>query len=126
VITKERIEVRFALEQQQFHPKGRGSYQWVMEEIAAFLSVPVRVSKHQGRSYWIIEVFSIPKLERLVDYFTKYPLCTAKVNDYKDWLKALHIVRQGRHLNDSGKSEIVCLKSNMNRKRAVFDWSHLS
>ena len=127
VVTKERIEVRFSLEQRQFDSKTtQNSYEGVIEQIATYLGVNLRVSNHQGRNYWIVEVFSLPKLEKLVDYLTKYPLCTAKVNDYKDWLKAFHIVREGCHLTQCGKSEIVFLKSNMNRKRTVFDWSHLS
>jgi hypothetical protein len=40
--------------------------------------------------------------------------------------KAFRLVQEGKHLTELGESEIIFLKSNMNPKRLVFDWSHLS
>jgi hypothetical protein len=124
VLTKERIELKFVLEQRQFH-RSQAGFQSIMEQLVAFMAVNLRISKHKERHYWIVEVSSLLKLERLVDYLSKYPLCTAKINDYKDWLKVYHIMKESHHLTESGKSEIISIKSNMNKKRVVFDWSHL-
>jgi hypothetical protein len=123
--TKERIEVRFFIEQRQFHPKTNTGFESIMRLIADFFGVNLRVSKHGGKSYWVVDVFSVPKLEKLVDYLLKYPLCTAKFNNYEDWLQAFQIVQNKLHLTESGKSEIALLKSRMNKRRVVFDWSHL-
>ena len=123
--TKERIEVKFAIEQRQFHPKTLLGFEGIMRFIADFFTVNLRVSQHGGRSYWIVEVFSIPKLQKLVDYLSMYPLRTAKFNDYKDWLQAFQIVKDKLHLTEPGKSEIALLKSRMNKRRVVFDWNHL-
>nr|YP_009710024.1 putative LAGLIDADG homing endonuclease [Coleochaete scutata]QFU80129.1 putative LAGLIDADG homing endonuclease [Coleochaete scutata] len=125
VLSKERIEVRFALEQRQDHPKNQASYQDIMKQIADYLSVNLRISHHNGKNYWIVEVFSVIKLQLLVDYLNIYPLLTAKSNDYRDWLKVFELVKTNKHLTESGKSIIENIKSNMNRKRTVFDWSHI-
>lgn len=101
-------------------------YDGIMKLIADFFTVNLRVSHHGGRNYWIVDVFSIPKLQKLVDASRlTEPLRTAKFNDYKDWLQAFQIVKDGLHLTESGKSEIALLKSKMNRGRVVYDWSHL-
>lgn len=123
--TKERIEVRFAIEQRKFHPKTLLGFEGIMRFIADFFTVNLRVSQHGGRSYWIVDVLSIPKLQKLVDYLSMYPLRTAKFNDYKDWLQAFQIMKDKLHLTESAKSEIALLKSRMNKRRVVFDWNHL-
>lgn len=125
VLSKERIEVRFALEQRQIHPKNQGSYMDVMKSIADYLSVNLRVSHHNDKDFWIVELSSITKLQILVDYLDTYPLLTAKFNDYNDWLKAFNLVKANKHLTESGKSEILNIKSKTHNKRTVFDWSHI-
>lgn len=125
VLTKERIEVKFVIEQRQTHPKNQESYISMMKQIADFLSVNLRVSKHNDKEYWIVEVSSLAKLQILVNYLNTYPLLTTKYNDYKDWLEAFALVKANKHLTESGKSQLFFIKSNMNRKRTNFDWSHI-
>jgi len=117
--------VRFGIEQRQFHPKTLSGFEGIMRFIADFFPVNLKVSQHGGNSYWIVHVFSIPKLQKLVDYLSVYPLRTAKFNDYKDWLQAFQIVKDKLHLTESEKSEIALLKSKMNKRRVVFHWNHL-
>jgi hypothetical protein len=74
VLSKERIEVRFAIEQRQAHPKNQESYIFMMKQIAEFLSVNLNVSKHKDKEYWIVEVSSLAKLQILVNYLNTYPL----------------------------------------------------
>jgi hypothetical protein len=123
---KQRIEIRFSLEQKQFHSKTQEPFGEIMQLIANLFLVKLNISKHNNKEYWIIEVTSINKLKILVDYLTKYPLLTSKFNDYKDWYKAYELVQFKLHLTDDGKKTILNLKSNMNRKRTIFDWSHLN
>ena len=54
-----------------------------------------------------------------------YPLLTAKRNDFEDWLKAYQIIADKKHFSEDGKLLIKNIKSNMNRKREVFNWNHL-
>lgn len=125
VLSKGRIEMRFALEQRQYHPKNQAPYEKIMQRIADFFSVNLKISHHNAKVYWTVEVFSVIKLQLLVDYLNKYPLKTIKSNDYSDWLKAFNLVKTNQHLTESGAKAIQNIKSNMNRKRTVFDWSHL-
>lgn len=125
VLSKQRIEVRFVIEQRQTHPKNQEPYLFMMKQIAEFLSVNLNLSKHNTKHYWIVEVASLAKLQILINYLNTYPLFTTKHNDYKDWLKAFALVKQNKHLTELSKSQIFAIKSNMNRKRTLFDWSHI-
>jgi LAGLIDADG endonuclease len=125
ILSKERIEVSFVLEQRQI--QNQESYMGVMKSIADYLSVNLRVSRHNNKDYWTVEVCSLTKLQILVDYLERYPLLTSNFNNYKDWLKAFNLVKANKHLTESGaKREISNLKSTMNKRRTVFDWSHIS
>ena len=133
VLTKGRIEVRFALE----HPYGRqilidctqdSSYEPIMLKIQSFfgLKTDLRVSKHNiDKNYWIIEVTSLNKLHLLNQYLNNFPLLTAKRNDCDDWLKVYHLMQDNRHLTEEGKLLIKEIKSTMNKKREIFNWDHL-
>lgn len=125
VLTKQRIAISFGLEQRKFHVKTNESFEYLMQSIAENFLVILKTSKHNGREYWNVEIYSLKQLGRLVDYLNKYSLWTAKFNDYQDWLKVLKLIKSGQHLTDSGKSTIKKIKSGFNKKRKVFDWSHL-
>src|SRR5579872_325883 len=136
VLRKGRIEVRFALEQRK-NLNGESndvnnnlySYEAIMLLIYSFfgLSTNLRQSTHNvDKTYFIIEVSSLTKLNILIQYLKTYPLLTAKRNDYDDWVKVYNLMLDNKHLTDSGKLLIKQIKSNMNRKRGVFNWDHLN
>ena len=129
VLTKGRIEVRFALEQRKnIGPHNDESYKPIMLKIQSFfgLKTDLRVSKHNiDKIYWIIEVTSLNKLHLLNQYLNNFPLLTAKRNDYDDWLKVYHLMQDNRHLTEEGKLLIKEIKSTMNKKREIFNWDHL-
>ena len=130
VLTKGRIEVRFALEQRQIllDCTQDSSYEPIMLKIQSFfgLKTDLRVSKHNiDKIYWIIEVTSLNKLHLLNQYLNNFPLLTAKRNDYDDWLKVYHLMQDNRHLTEEGKLLIKEIKSTMNKKREIFNWDHL-
>lgn len=105
------------------------SYETIMLKIYSFfgLSTNLRLSKHNvDKTYFIIEVASLTKLSILIQYLNTYPLLTAKRNDFDDWVKAYKLMLDNKHLTDSGKLLIKQIKSNMNRKREVFNWDHLN
>lgn len=131
VLTKGRIEVRFALEQRKslnLLENKNNSYKPVMLQIQSFFGITteLRISKHNiDKTYWIIEVSSLNKLNLLIQYFKIYPLLTAKRNDYDDWLKVYQLIVDKKHLIEDGKLLIIQIKSNMNKNRKVFNWNHL-
>jgi hypothetical protein len=136
VLRKGRIEVRFALEQRKKLngekidvKKNNYSYEAIMLLIYSFfgLSTNLRQSTHNvDKSYFIVEVASLTKLNILIQYLKTYPLLTAKRNDYDDWVKVYNLMLDNNHFTDSGKLLIIQIKSNMNRKRGVFNWDHLN
>jgi len=146
VLRKGRIEVRFVLEQRK-ELKGNypininfgacmahyfnniNSYAIIMLQIYSFfgISTNLRESTHNvDKTYYIVEVTSLTKLNKLIQYLKTYPLLTAKRNDYDDWVKVYKLMLDNKHLTDSGKLLIKQIKSNMNRKRGVFNWDHLN
>ncbi len=136
VLSKGRIEVRFALEQRKNLNsekidvnKNIYSYEAIMLLIYSFfgLSTNLRLSTHNvDKTYFIVEVTSLTKLNILIQYLKTYPLLTAKRNDYDDWVKVYKFILENKHLTESGKLLIKQIKSNMNRKRGVFNWDHLN
>jgi hypothetical protein len=136
VLRKGRIEVRFALEQRKnlngnFIDVDNNiySYEAIMLLIYSFfnLSTNLRLSTHNvDKTYFIVELTSLTKLNILIQYLKTYPLLTAKRNDYDDWVKVYNLILDNKHLTESGKLLIKQIKSNMNRKRGVFNWDHLN
>ena len=136
VLRKGRIEVRFALEQRKNLNVDSidvdnkiYSYEAIMLLIYSFfgLSTDLRQSTHNvDKTYFIVEVTSLTKLNILIQYFKSYPLLTAKRNDFDDWVKVYNLMLDNKHFTDSGKLLIKQIKSNMNRKRGVFNWDHLN
>ncbi len=136
ILKKGRIEVRFVLEQRKtlngdFTEPNKNiySYEPIMLKIYSFfgLSTNLRLSTHNvDKTYFIVEVASLTKLSILIQYLNTYPLLTAKRNDFDDWVKAYKLMLDNKHLTDSGKLLIKQIKSNMNRKREVFNWDHLN
>lgn len=127
-VTKARIEVRFALEQRQILPYNNQSYKEIMVKIQSFFGITasLKTSRHNiDKTYWVIEVTSLNKLSLLIQYLNNYPLLTAKRNDYDDWLKVYHLMEGRNHLNEDGKLLIKTIKSNINKKRIIFNFCHL-
>jgi len=129
VLTKGRIEARFALEQRQYLPYNNQSYKSIMFMIQSFFGVTteLNISRHnKDKIYWIIEITSLNKLMPLIQYLNVHPLLTEKRNDYDDWLKIYNLMIDKKHLNEDGKLLIKEIKSNMNKKREFFNWTHLN
>lgn len=130
VVSKERIEVRFVLEERQtlYYKSIDFDYKPIMLKIHSYfgLTTDLRVSKHnEDKFYWIIEVASLGRLGTLIDYFNNYPLLTAKRNDYEDWLKVYFLIKEKKHITEEGKLRIKEIKSNINKNRINFNWDHL-
>jgi hypothetical protein len=67
--------------------------------------------------YKIINIDDI--LEVIIPHFDKYPLITQKQNDYIIWKKIINLIRDGKHLDEKGLTEILNLKVSFNKE--MFD-----
>lgn len=104
------------------------SYEPIMLQIQSFFGITtdLKTSIHNiDKTYWIIEVSSLNKLNFLIQYLNNYPLLTAKRNDYDDWVIVYQLMEEKKHLTENGKLLIKEIKSNMNKNRKVFNWDHL-
>lgn len=54
---------------------------------------------------------------KIIPFFNKYPLHSNKAKDYQDFLKVAQIIKEKRHLTQSGLDEVLKIKSGMNTGR---------
>jgi hypothetical protein len=62
----------------------------------------------------------------IIEYLSDYTLQSSKRLNYLDWKKASDIKMVNKFLSDDHKKTIYDLKENMNRKRIIFTWDHLT
>ena len=55
-------------------------------------------------------------LNRLIEFFNKYPLNTSKANDFKIFSQIINLMNNKEHLTKQGLDKIAKLISEMNRK----------
>ncbi len=55
--------------------------------------------------------------EKIIPFFEKNPLKTAKKNDFKIFVQVVRLMRKGKHLENPGFKRIANLISMMNRKK---------
>nr|YP_009240568.1 LAGLIDADG endonuclease [Pyronema omphalodes]AMO66540.1 LAGLIDADG endonuclease [Pyronema omphalodes] len=55
--------------------------------------------------------------EKVVPFFVKYPLRSAKANDFKDFIKAVDLIKAKAHLTEQGIEEINKIRLGMNSLR---------
>ena len=49
----------------------------------------------------------------------KHPIQGSKAKDLLDWVKVANIIKKGDHLTKEGSSEIIKIKSGMNKGRPI-------
>ena len=112
-----------SIEQRMEDPKTKESYKEVMEEIAEYLGVKLRIrdQKLTGRKYYKLVGSSKRSRKILKDYFERYRLYTSKYMDYKDWEKVANLIENGEQYSDEGLKIVKEVKGRMNRNRKVYD-----
>jgi hypothetical protein len=124
--TKQRIGLSFKIEQRKFHKLTGIPFEGLMFDIAQFLNVKLTTSIHnKNMEYWCIEVASFKRMHIIVDYLNVFPLLSSKRNDFEAFKGAFGMIMSNKHLTAEGKLAILKLKNSMNKKRTVFDWSHI-
>ena len=123
---KNRVGVRFILEQRIIDPHTKFSYLPIMQLIASALSVKLNTSVHNvDKKYYVIASTSPIKLSILVDYLTNFPLFSSKYMNYLVWKEVYNLIRDNKHTKSNERLHIQLMKDKMNRKRIDFDWHHL-
>jgi len=70
------------------------------------------------RSVGQLQVSNFPdNLNKIMPFFKKYPLRTAKEKDFKDFCTVADYIKDSQHLTPEGLALIIELKSNMNNLR---------
>lgn len=66
-----------------------------------------------------VVAYTVTGLQALTDviipHFLKYPLRSAKLVDFNLWVKCIGLISTKKHLNESGLSEILSIKSVLNK-----------
>lgn len=126
---KQRIGLNFKIEQRKFSSMDKLTnvpFEGLMSDIAQFLNVKLTTSIHnKNMEYWCIEVASFKGMHIIVDYLSVFPLLSSKRNDFEAFKSAFDMIMSNKHLTAEGKLAILKLKNSMNKKRTVFDWSHI-
>lgn len=73
-----------------------------------------RTDSHGTRKEF--RVRGIDNLNKLIEFFNKYPLSTSKVNDFKIFSEIIQLMNNKEHLTKEGLDKIAKLISEMNRK----------
>ena len=73
-----------------------------------------RTDSHGTRKEF--RVRGMDNLNKLIEFFNKYPLSTSKVNDFKIFSEIIQMMNNKEHLTKQGLDKIAKLISEMNRK----------
>lgn len=122
------ITLCLTIEQRMFDPITQESYEPVLKKIALFFNTGLRkrFQKSTGNSYFRIVGSSRMSRLNIIEYLSDYTLQSSKRLNYLDWKKASDIKMVNKFLSDDHKKTIYDLKENMNRKRIIFTWDHLT
>lgn len=136
-ITTKRVQAFFRIElRQNYHrdssvESGNTSYFNILSIIARYLEVNLysRSREQKGKIFFSYMVIShnIQSHFKVIEYFDRYPLYSSKYLAYKDWRYVVEQIRlrEGKPLTAEGILEIEKIKSQFNKKRTEFDFSHL-
>lgn len=83
-----------------------------------------RERKIKGKTYKSLLVIRHNKqsVQKVLDYFTKYPFKGSKYQNFKDWRTVVEITKP---LNNEQKQVCISICENFNSTRTIFSWEHL-
>nr|YP_010714059.1 LAGLIDADG homing endonuclease [Fuscoporia gilva]WDD39622.1 LAGLIDADG homing endonuclease [Fuscoporia gilva] len=107
----------------------------IMSKLANFLGVNVYsrsryINDKQFFSYTVI-AHNKSSLNKIVKYFTIYPLLSSKYLDFKDWLYVLEKQTNFSQTSNIQKlpntyvEEAIKIRQNFNKTRTTYNWDHL-
>lgn len=128
-----RIQRQWRLEISQKTHYGVNQQSWA-EQVSAFIKTNLlsrhrsaNLTKDEGApektySSYIIVAHNQESLKIMEDYFTKFPLYSSKLLDYKDW-KSCGLIKEKTPEN---LEKVKHIKGGMNNQRKYFNWDHLN
>lgn len=122
---KNRVTLRFMLEQRMVDSNSGLEYHNIMNAIAKYLGGTLYITHHNGREYYCVQVSSVVQLTILMNYLDQYPLLSGKRMDWLASRRCFDLITSKAHLTPEGRVEALKLKASMNSKRTEWDWSHL-
>lgn len=118
------IALQFYLPQRTQDISG-GRLEPIMQAIADFLQVKLNSRNFNGKfPEYIVNTSNNESNLILINYLNTFHLLSSKYLDYKDWEKAYNLYSKKLYRNPVHYEEIRDLKSNMNKNRTYFSWSH--
>ena len=83
-----------------------------------------RIRKLNGKSHpmYIVMAHNYNSCQLVVNYFSVFPLRSSKALDFKDWAQ---VVTLPKPLSEQNKQQIIKIRSNYNKTRTIFHWTHL-
>jgi len=135
IVTSKRVQVFFRIElRQNYHRYSLEgtSYFNILSIIARYLGVNLysRSREQKDKIFYSYTVIShnIESHRKVIEYFESYPLYSSKFLAYKDWKYVVEQIklRAGKPLTVEDILKIEKIKSQFNKKRTEFDFSHLN
>ena len=100
----------------------------IVSQISLLFNVNVltRTRLFQGKEYtsFIIMAASKNSLNKVIEYFDKYPLLSSKYLDYLDFCKVKNL-QDSKKLTSSYIATAQKIRENFNKTRSTFTWNHL-
>jgi hypothetical protein len=121
-----RFKCKFELNQRQIDHLGFNNDSF-LKDIAEFLEVSLQNSKENTPNpQYRLRTMNLTSNLILENYLKEYPLFGSKYLDYIDWLQAFELFRVRFKGSKDNFNKILKLKSQMNDKRTIFTWNHLT
>ena len=137
VITSKRVQAFFRIElRQTYHrevsiEQGGVSYFDILDKISRYFTVNLysRSREQKDKIFYSFMVIAhgANSHQKVIEYFDRYPLLSSKHLAYKDWKNVVEQIRlrDGKPLTPENVLEIQKIKYQFNKKRKIYDFSHL-
>ena len=131
-ITSKRLQTFFRIELRQNYHRGESSsnsYFDILSLIAEYLGVNLlsRTRQQGDKVFFAFMVIAHSSLshKKVRAYFDRFPLYSSKYLAYKDWTYLQDLRLRGGLLTSEQIAEVIFIKSQFNKKRKVYNFSHL-
>lgn len=130
---KKRVQIQFRIEVREFFGKtpiknstNFSSFVPICNTIAEHFGLGIyhRTRKQRFHSVIIVSTSFLTN-SKVVDYFEKFPLFSAKYLDFVDWKTVHNLQEKKLHLTQDGYNLCEKIKQNYNSSRSQFSWVHL-
>lgn len=85
-----------------------------------------RFNKTTNKVYdsYIVMAVNRLSLNKVREYFDKYPLFSSKYYNYCDWALVHNLMKENKHLTPEGRATILTIKERFNSKRVISNYKH--